>query len=62
MPITPTYEVKCDVCSGFMDGRYETREDAEKARDELDWTDPNGGTACPEHNTARPRRKVRSTE
>ncbi|MFH8531519.1 hypothetical protein ACH4GE_24250 [Streptomyces tendae] len=52
MPITASYEVQCDACWGVMDGRYETREDAEKARDELGWNDLNGGTACPEHNTA----------
>ena len=51
MPINPTYEVQCDVCFGVMDGRYETREDAEDARKELGWDDPNGGTACPDHNT-----------
>ena len=51
MPITATYEVKCDACWGVMDGAYETREDAEKAREELGWTDLNGGSACPEHNT-----------
>jgi hypothetical protein len=51
MPITPSYEVQCDACHGYMDGRYETREDAEKARKELAWEDPNGGTACPDHNT-----------
>lgn len=52
MPISPTYQVKCDICWAVMDGEYETREDAEDARKELGWTDPNGGTACPEHNTA----------
>lgn len=51
MPITATYEVKCDVCWGVMDGRYDTREDAEDARKELGWIDLNGGTVCPEHNT-----------
>lgn len=51
MPITAIYEVQCDACHGYMDGRYETREDAEAARKELGWDDPNGGTACPEHNT-----------
>lgn len=55
MPITATYEVKCDVCHGVMDGRYDTREDAEDARQELGWVDLNGGTACPEHNTATSR-------
>lgn len=35
MPITASYEVRCDVCFGFMDGRYETREDAEAASAEL---------------------------
>jgi hypothetical protein len=55
MPITATYEVKCDVCWGVMDGAYETREDADTARLELGWVDPNGGTACPEHNTAADR-------
>ncbi|MFF8784863.1 hypothetical protein [Streptomyces sp. NPDC015125] len=52
MPITPTYEVKCDACWGVMDGRCDTREDAEQAREELGWVDLNSGTACPEHNTA----------
>ncbi|MFG3127366.1 hypothetical protein ACGFZU_06650 [Streptomyces tendae] len=47
MPITATYEVQCDACWGVMDGRYETRKDAEKARDEMGWKDLNGGTACP---------------
>lgn len=51
MPITPTYEVQCDVCFGYMDGRYDTREAAEAARKELGWDDPNGGTACEDHNT-----------
>lgn len=55
MPITATYEVQCDVCFGYMDGRYETREAAGDARKELGWDDPNGGTACPEHNTAADR-------
>ncbi len=52
MPITATYEVKCDACWGVMDGEYDTREEAEAAREELGWTDLNGGSACPEHNTA----------
>lgn len=52
MPITPTYQVRCDVCFGVMDGEYDTREDAERARKELGWDDPNGGSACPGHNTA----------
>jgi hypothetical protein len=51
MPITARYEVKCDVYFGCMDGYYDTREEAEDARKELRWDDPNGGTACPEHNT-----------
>lgn len=51
MPITPTYRVQCDVCFGHMDGEYDTREDAQDAREELGWDDPIGGTACPEHNT-----------
>jgi hypothetical protein len=51
MPITATYEVKCDVCFGVMDGRYDTQREAEQARRELGWDDPNGGTACPEHST-----------
>ncbi|MFK0182352.1 hypothetical protein ACIQVR_41080 [Streptomyces xanthochromogenes] len=54
MPITASYEVQCDVCFGVMDGRYETREDAEDAKAELGWNDPNSGTACPEHRTHRP--------
>jgi hypothetical protein len=54
MPITPSYQVQCDACSGYMDGTYETREDAEKARDELGWTDLHGGTACPDHNQRTP--------
>lgn len=52
MPITAVYEVKCDVCWGVMGGEYNTREEAETARLELGWVDPNGGTACPNHNTA----------
>ncbi|MGW9399382.1 hypothetical protein [Streptomyces sp. NPDC055642] len=51
MPITAEYQVKCDVCWSVMDGYYDTREAAEDARKELRWNDPNGGTACPEHNT-----------
>ena len=54
MPITARYEVQCDVCFGCMDGYYDTREEADDARKELGWDDPNGGTACPEHNTRQP--------
>lgn len=54
MPITAEYQIKCDVCWGATDAYYETQEDAEKAREELGWDDPNGGTACPEHNTRQP--------
>jgi hypothetical protein len=50
MPITASYEVRCDTCHGVMDGRYDTRDDAETARQELGWIDLNGGTACPDHN------------
>lgn len=51
MPINAIYQVQCDVCFGYMDGDYETREDAENARRELGWDDPNGGTACLDHNS-----------
>lgn len=52
MPITATYQVKCDVCFGVMDGEYDTREEAEQARKELGWEDTDSRTACPDHNTA----------
>jgi hypothetical protein len=55
LPITPTYQVQCDVCFGYMDGSYDTREDAEDARKELGWEDTNRRTACPEHNTTTDR-------
>jgi len=55
MPITATYEVKCDVCFGVMDGQYDTREDAEQARKDLGWEDTDRRTACPNHNTAAPK-------
>lgn len=51
MPITPIYQVQCDVCFGYMDGDYETREDAEDARKEIGWEDTGGRTACPEHHS-----------
>lgn len=51
MPITPTYQVKCDVCWGVMDGEYDTREAAEDARKELGWEDDDNRTACLDHNT-----------
>lgn len=51
MPVTTTYQVKCDVCWGVMGGEYETREDAEQARKELGWEDDDSRTACPAHNT-----------
>ncbi|MYX14401.1 hypothetical protein GTY67_13445 [Streptomyces sp. SID8374] len=51
MPITPIYQVQCDVCFGFMDGDYESREDAQEARKRLGWEDTDGRTACPDHNT-----------
>jgi hypothetical protein len=54
VPITPTYQVKCDVCWGVMDGEYATREEVEDARKELGWVDLYGGTACPIHNTRQP--------
>lgn len=49
MPITATYQVQCDTCFGYMDGTYETEEDAEKARKEIGWDDGKGGSACPDH-------------
>ncbi|MGP3737962.1 hypothetical protein ACTWJ9_33165 (plasmid) [Streptomyces sp. GDS52] len=52
MPITTSYQVKCDVCWGVMDGEYDTREEAEKARQELGWEEPDGRTVCPEHSTS----------
>jgi rubredoxin len=55
MPITARYQVKCDVCWGVMDGEYDTREEAEAARQELGWEDTDSRTACPEHNTATAR-------
>ncbi len=54
MPITASYSVQCDVCFGFLDGEYDTRDAALDARKEAGWEDPHGGTACPQHNPASP--------
>lgn len=51
MPITASYQVRCDICFDVMDGEYDTREEAEAARKELGWENGYNGTACPEHNT-----------
>lgn len=51
MPITSVYQVMCDVCYGVMDGEYDTREGAERARKEMGWEDTDDRTACPRHNT-----------
>ena len=51
MPLTATYHVQCDVCSGHLDGEYETRDAALDARREAGWEDTDGRTACPAHNT-----------
>lgn len=53
MPITATYQVKCDVCFGILDGEYDTREDAQDARRANGWEDSDGRTACPAHNTTQ---------
>lgn len=51
MPITATYEVKCDVCWGVLDGRFDTRDEALDARRAAGWEDTDGRTACPQHIT-----------
>jgi hypothetical protein len=52
MTTTAAYRVQCDVCFGFLDGDYETRDEAINARQKAGWEDANGGTACPQHNPA----------
>ena len=54
MPITVTYRVQCDVCFGFLDGDYETRDEALDARHAAGWEDTGGRTACQDHNTRTP--------
>jgi hypothetical protein len=51
MPVTATYEVRCDVCFGVLDGKFETRDEALAARREAGWEDTDGRTACPPHNS-----------
>lgn len=51
MPITVTYEVKCDACWAVLDGRYDTRDEALDARREAGWETTDSRTACPNHQT-----------
>ena len=49
MPITASYQVRCDICLRVMGGEYDTREEAEKARDATGWGTSDGRTICPNH-------------